>query len=136
MCSSDLICLGLQISLEFSEENDQTTLGFLPGKVCRFQLRNRDLKIPHMGWNEIEVQRRHPLLEGINDGDEFYFVHSFFPEPENPTTIFASAQYERESCCAAGLDNFFGTQFHPEKSGRVGLGLLDRFRNWDGRIAE
>ena len=82
------ICLGLQISLEFSEENDQTTLGFLPGKVCRFQLRNRDLKIPHMGWNEIEVQRRHPLLEGINDGDEFYFVHSFFPEPENPTTIW------------------------------------------------
>ena len=130
------ICLGLQISLEFSEENDQTTLGFLPGKVCRFQLSNRDLKIPHMGWNEIEVQRWHPLLEGINDGDEFYFVHSFFPEPENPTTIFASAQHEREFCCAAGLDNFFGTQFHPEKSGRVGLGLLDRFRNWDGRIAE
>ncbi|HIC35302.1 MAG TPA: imidazole glycerol phosphate synthase subunit HisH [Gammaproteobacteria bacterium] len=130
------ICLGLQISLEFSEENDQKTLGFLPGKVCRFQLRNRDLKIPHMGWNEIEVQRRHPLLEGINDGDEFYFVHSFFPEPENPTTIFASAQHEREFCCAAGLDNFFGTQFHPEKSGRVGLELLDRFRNWDGRIAE
>ena len=130
------ICLGLQISLEFSEENDQTTLGFLPGKVCRFQLSNRDLKIPHMGWNEIEVQRWHPLLEGINDGDEFYFVHSFFPEPENPTTIFASAQHEREFCCAAGLDNFFGTQFHPEKSGRVGLELLDRFRNWDGRIAE
>ena len=130
------ICLGLQISLEFSEENDQTTLGFLPGKVRRFQLRNRDLKIPHIGWNEIEVQRRHPLLEGINDGDEFYFVHSFFPEPENPNTIFASAQYEREFCCAAGLDNFFGTQFHPEKSGRMGLGLLDRFRNWDGRIAE
>ena len=130
------ICLGLQISLEFSEENDQMTLGFLPGKVCRFQLSNRDLKIPHMGWNEIEVQRWHPLLEGINDGDEFYFVHSFFPEPENPTTIFASAQHEREFCCAAGLDNFFGTQFHPEKSGRVGLGLLDRFRNWDGRIAE
>ena len=130
------ICLGLQISLEFSEEDGQTTLGFLPGKVCRFQLRNRDLKIPHMGWNEVEVQRRHPLLEGINNGDEFYFVHSFFAEPEIPTTIFASTQYEREFCCAAGLDNFFGTQFHPEKSGRVGLGLLDRFRNWDGQIAE
>jgi len=130
------ICLGLQISLEFSEEDDQTTLGFLPGKVCRFQLRNPELKIPHMGWNEIELQRRHPLLENIKDGDAFYFVHSFFPEPDNPATIFASTQYESDFCCAAGLDNFFGTQFHPEKSGRVGLGILDRFRHWDGRVAQ
>ncbi|MFP6797280.1 MAG: imidazole glycerol phosphate synthase subunit HisH [Pseudomonadales bacterium] len=130
------ICLGLQISLGFSEEDDQETLGFLPGKVCRFQLNDSDLKIPHMGWNEIEIQRRHPLLEDIKERDEFYFVHSFFPEPENPASVFASAQYEREFCCAAGSDNFFGTQFHPEKSGRVGLGLLDRFRNWDGRVVE
>ena len=130
------ICLGLQISLEFSEEDDQTTLGFLPGKVCQFQLRNPELKIPHMGWNEIELQRRHPLLENIKDGDAFYFVHSFFPEPDNPATIFASTQYESDFCCAAGLDNFFGTQFHPEKSGRVGLGILDRFRHWDGRVAQ
>ncbi|MEE3280064.1 MAG: imidazole glycerol phosphate synthase subunit HisH [Pseudomonadota bacterium] len=129
------ICLGLQISLEFSEEDDQTTLGFLPGRVCRFQLRDPELKIPHMGWNAIEVQRAHPLLENIKDGDEFYFVHSFFPEPDDAANIFALAQYERDFCCAAGLDNFFGTQFHPEKSGRVGLGILDRFRNWDGRVA-
>ena len=129
------ICLGLQISLEFSEEDDQTTLGFLPGRVCRFQLRDPELKIPHMGWNAIEVQRAHPLLEDIKDGDEFYFVHSFFPEPDDAANIFALAQYERDFCCAAGLDNFFGTQFHPEKSGRVGLGILDRFRNWDGRVA-
>ena len=129
------ICLGLQISLEFSEEDDQTTLGFLPGRVCRFQLRDPELKIPHMGWNAIEVQRAHPLLENIKDGDEFYFVHSFFPEPDDAANIFALAQYEGDFCCAAGLDNFFGTQFHPEKSGRVGLGILDRFRNWDGRVA-
>ena len=130
------ICLGLQISLEFSEEDNQTTLGFLPGNVCRFQLNRPDLKIPHMGWNEVEVRRRHPLLEGIEEGDEFYFVHSFFPKPRNPATVYALTQYEREFCCAAGLDNFFGTQFHPEKSGRVGLGLLGRFRFWDGRIAK
>ena len=130
------ICLGLQISLEFSEEDNQTTLGFLPGNVCRFQLNRPDLKIPHVGWNEVEVRRRHPLLEGIEEGDEFYFVHSFFPKPRNPATVYALTQYEREFCCAAGLDNFFGTQFHPEKSGRVGLGLLDRFRFWDGRIAK
>lgn len=130
------ICLGLQISLEFSEEDNQTTLGFLPGNVCRFQPNRPDLKIPHMGWNEVEVRRRHPLLEGIEEGDEFYFVHSFFPKPRNPATVYALTQYEREFCCAAGLDNFFGTQFHPEKSGRVGLGLLGRFRFWDGRIAK
>ena len=130
------ICLGLQISLEFSEEDNQTTLGFLPGNVCRFQLDAPDLKIPHMGWNEVEVRRRHPLLEGIEKGDEFYFVHSFFPMPRNPATVYALTQYESEFCCAAGLDNFFGTQFHPEKSGRVGLGLLGRFRLWDGRVAK
>lgn len=126
------ICLGLQISLERSEENDQTTLGIIPGEVRRFALSDPALKVPHMGWNEVRVVREHPLLEGVAPGDEFYFVHAYYPVPRHDGVVCAVADYEGDFCCALGSANYFATQFHPEKSGRVGLRLLERFARWDG----
>ncbi|MDH3641112.1 MAG: imidazole glycerol phosphate synthase subunit HisH [Gammaproteobacteria bacterium] len=126
------ICLGLQISFDRSEENDQETLGLLPGCVKRFEFQRRDLKIPHMGWNEVRVIRPHPMLAGIEPGDEFYFVHAFYPSPALADNVFAVTDYESEFASAVGKDNYFATQFHPEKSGRVGLRLLEQFACWDG----
>ena len=126
------ICLGLQISLDRSEENDQETLGLIPGEVRRFALSDPALKVPHMGWNEVRVVRDHPLLEGIAPGDEFYFVHAYYPVPRHDGVVCAVADYEGDFCCALGSGNYFATQFHPEKSGRVGLRLLERFARWDG----
>lgn len=126
------ICLGLQISLEYSEENDTRTLGIIPGRVCRFALDDPDLKIPHMGWNEVRVVQPHPVLNGIEPGDAFYFVHGYFPKPDRDSNIFAVTCYEHEFASAVGKDNYIGTQFHPEKSGRVGLRLIENFARWDG----
>ncbi len=127
------ICLGLQISFDHSEENDQSTLGLLPGRVCRFSFDQPDLKVPHMGWNEVRVVAEHPLLAGIEPGDEFYFVHGYYPKPARREQVFAVTEYEHEFASAVGEGNYFATQFHPEKSGRVGLRLLANFANWDGR---
>ncbi|XOV82169.1 MAG: imidazole glycerol phosphate synthase subunit HisH [bacterium] len=127
------ICLGLQISLDYSEENDTQTLGLIPGRVARFEFDHAQLKIPHMGWNEVRPVQAHPLLAGIEPGDEFYFVHSYYPIPEAQENVYAVADYEHEFACALGRGNYFATQFHPEKSGRVGLRLLQNFARWDGR---
>lgn len=127
------ICLGLQISFDHSEEDDQQTLGLLPGRVKRFRFDRPELKIPHMGWNEVRVSKPHPLLAGVLPGDEFYFVHGYYPEPAEEDLIFARTDYEIEFACAVGRGNYFATQFHPEKSGRVGLRLLEAFAGWDGR---
>ena len=129
------MCMGLQISFEHSEENEQDTLGLLEGQVKRFDLGDRSLKIPHMGWNEVKVVKAHPLLRDLNKGDEFYFVHAYYPVPKNPQDVFAISAYEREFSCAVGKRNFLGVQFHPEKSGRVGLALLANFLDWDGEGA-
>ena len=126
------ICLGLQISLDHSEESDTRTLGLVPGKVQRFRLTDPALKIPHMGWNAVHVQRPHPVLKDVEPGDEFYFVHAYYPSPQDGNDELATADYEGRFCCALGRRNFVATQFHPEKSGRVGLALLKRFAEWDG----
>lgn len=126
------ICLGLQISFDHSEEDDTPTLGLLPGRVRRFRFDDPSLKIPHMGWNEVRVVRPHPVLAGIEPGDEFYFVHGYYPEPAAADLVYAVTDYEVEFACAVGRDNYFATQFHPEKSGRVGLRLLEAFARWDG----
>lgn len=128
------ICLGLQISLERSEEGDTACLGLMPGRVRRFALDDPRLKVPHMGWNEVRVVQPHPVLDGIEAGDEFYFVHAYYPDPATTTAVLAVADYEREFCCALGLGNYVGVQFHTEKSGRVGLDLIARFAAWDGRF--
>lgn len=126
------ICLGLQISLDYSAENDTSTLGLIAGHVERFDFSDPDLKIPHMGWNEVRPVQPHPVLNDIEPGDEFYFVHSYFPQPEAVENVYAVADYEHQFACAVGKNNYFATQFHPEKSGRVGLRLLNNFGKWDG----
>ncbi len=128
------ICLGLQISLAHSEENNQKTLNLLPGRVRRFQFNDPALKIPHMGWNEVKIVKPHPVLARVQPADEFYFVHSYYPQPECQEDVYAESVYEQTFCCALGRNNYFATQFHPEKSGRVGLELLACFSKWDGRV--
>jgi len=128
------ICLGAQIILDSSEEGNEDCLGLVTGKTLRFRLQDRRLKIPHMGWNEVKVVRSHPLLESTREGDEFYFVHSFYPQPAEESNIYAVTNYGNDFCSALGYRNLFATQFHPEKSGRLGLQLLQRFARWDGVI--
>ncbi|MFC2069636.1 imidazole glycerol phosphate synthase subunit HisH [Chloroflexota bacterium] len=127
------ICLGAQIILDSSEEGNRKCLGLVSGKTLRFRVRDKQLKIPHMGWNEVTIVQSHPLLDGIKAGDEFYFVHSFYPQPIRKEDIYAVTEYEDDFCSALGHKNLFATQFHPEKSGRLGLRLLERFAVWDGR---
>lgn len=126
------ICVGAQLILDRSEESAIPCLGWLAGITRRFRLADPSLKIPHIGWNEVRVERAHPLLEGIRPGDEFYFVHGYYPAPEDPSQVYASTDYGGAFCCALGRDNLFATQFHPEKSGRLGLELLSRFARWEG----
>jgi glutamine amidotransferase len=128
------ICLGLQISLNFSEERDTRTLGLIEGRVLRFAFADPTLKIPHMGWNAVRKLRPHPVLEALTEGDEFYFVHAYYPQPDDPAEIYAETEYEGTFACAVGRNNYFATQFHPEKSGRVGLELLSCFARWDGSV--
>jgi glutamine amidotransferase len=128
------ICLGAQVILESSEEGDARCLGLVAGKTVRFRLDDGRLKIPHMGWNEVKVARPHPLLEGIKKGDEFYFVHSFYPRPADEKNVYGLSSHGVDFCCALGSRNLFATQFHPEKSGRLGLDLLARFTKWEGKI--
>ena len=129
------ICLGTQILFERSEDAGGTAcLGILPGAARRFVPRSRADKIPEMGWNQARIVRPHPLLAGIPDDSDFYFVHSYYPAPAEPSDVVCTTEY-----CGAPFASMVGrgslaaTQFHPEKSGRVGLRLLANFAAWDGR---
>src|SRR5688572_14702390 len=126
------ICLGAQLILERSEEGDVECLGLLPGRVRRFRPEDASLKVPHMGWNAVDAVRQHPLLMGLRPGDEFYFVHSYYPDPDSEQVVHGVADYGGRFCCALGQGNLFATQFHPEKSGPIGLEILKRFAAWDG----
>jgi imidazole glycerol-phosphate synthase subunit HisH len=128
------ICLGAQVILDSSEEGNTPCLGIIKGATVRFKLKDISLKIPHMGWNAVKVIRPHPLLEDIDKEDEFYFVHSYYPQPDKKEDIYAVSNYGGEFCCALGYKNLFAVQFHPEKSGRLGLQLLQRFAKWDGIV--
>lgn len=127
------ICLGAQLILDESEEAPSPALGFLPGKTQRFRFDDRALKVPHIGWNEVRVTQPHFLLADVRDGDEVYFVHSYYPAPSRREDVFAVSEHGGEFCCALGKDNLFATQFHPEKSGRLGLRILERFQRWEGQ---
>jgi glutamine amidotransferase len=128
------ICLGAQVVLDRSEEGDTPCLAIISGTTIRFKLQDKSLKIPHIGWNSIKASQPHPLLEGIEKDDEFYFVHSYYPQPALKENIYAVSDYGRDFCCAVGYKNLFAVQFHPEKSGRFGLQMLQRFAKWDGSI--
>ena len=125
------ICLGSQILLEHTEEGDKECLGLVPGGCERFNYTDRTLKVPHIGWNEIEITQPHPMLKNVKSGDEFYFVHSYFTRPLKEH-IVATTTYGHEFCSVITRDNLFATQFHLEKSGKKGLAILDAFRDWDG----
>lgn len=131
------ICLGTQIILDRSEEDGGTAgLGIVPGVVRLFRPPDRRDKVPHMGWNGVRQVRKHAVFAGIPDDSEFYFVHSFHPEPDGAEwtigiTDFAGIAFT--SALARG--NLVATQFHPEKSGRVGLQFLRNFAHWDGSEA-
>jgi imidazole glycerol-phosphate synthase subunit HisH len=128
------ICLGTQIILSRSEEDGGVDcLGIIPGEVVRFDLKNPALKIPHMGWNGIRVGVPHPLLEGVKESDEFYFVHSYYPRPASAADAIATSEYETVFASVIGRRNLFATQFHPEKSGPAGLAILKRFATWEGQ---
>ncbi|MBD3345600.1 MAG: imidazole glycerol phosphate synthase subunit HisH [Chitinivibrionales bacterium] len=128
------ICLGTQIILSHSDEGDTPCLGLIEGNCPRFDLKEASLKIPHMGWDGITIKKQHPLLSHVADGDEFYFVHSYYPLPSKEENVIAVCDYETVFPAAIGDKNLFATQFHPEKSGRVGLELLKNFCSWDGGI--
>ncbi|HUS78999.1 MAG TPA: imidazole glycerol phosphate synthase subunit HisH [Patescibacteria group bacterium] len=117
-------CLGMQLLFEGSEESLEKGLGLLSGEVRKFQ---GDMKIPHMGWNTITAVRDSPLLKGIPDNEYFYFVHSFYPEPEEPGDTLAVTDYGGRFTSIVERGTLYGTQFHPEKSGRAGAALLSNF---------
>ncbi|NLF86485.1 MAG: imidazole glycerol phosphate synthase subunit HisH [Lentisphaerae bacterium] len=126
------ICLGTQILFESSEEdNGVELLGLLPGRVVRFRPSDPRDKVPHMGWNQVLVARPHPLLAGIPDNSDFYFVHSFYPDPARPDDVLGTTDFAGLRFAAmVGRDNLAATQFHVEKSGPVGLQLLHNFLAW------
>jgi len=131
------ICVGLQVLLDYSEENDTPCLGIIPGKVRLFprELRDRHgerLKIPHMGWNEVVFSGEHPVFKEVPLGSEFYFVHSYYPEPSDPTHALGSSEYGITFTAAVGCRNLAAVQFHPEKSGPPGLRILRNFCRWNG----
>ena len=122
------ICIGLQMLFERGEEGDSAGLGILAGRVPRFRVNG--LKVPHMGWNEVIQERPHALWAGIADRSRFYFVHSYYPAPEDRTIVAATCVYGAPFTCAIARDNIFAIQFHPEKSQSAGLQLLSNFVRW------
>ena len=129
------ICIGLQMLFEHSAEGDIAGLGVLGGKVARFASNMHDaggnkLKVPHMGWNQVH-HAQHPLWNGIEQDARFYFVHSYYVQPQDASLVQATSQYPQSFVCAAAKDNLFAVQFHPEKSSTAGLKLLNNFILWN-----
>jgi imidazole glycerol-phosphate synthase subunit HisH len=124
------ICIGCQIILTHSEEGDSACLDLMPGQCLRFLPTEAALKVPHMGWNAVTCIQPHPILASLRPGDEFYFVHSYYPVPDEAAAIHATCEYGLTFPVAIGKDNLFAVQFHAEKSGQVGLKLLESFARW------
>jgi imidazole glycerol-phosphate synthase subunit HisH len=128
------ICVGMQLMAERGREYTVTDgMGWIRGEVCRITPGDPALKIPHMGWNTIEVHRPHPLLAGIplgSDGLHAYFVHSFHLQVADPDDLVADCDYGGPVTALVGRDNYAGTQFHPEKSQKLGLALIANFLKW------
>ena len=130
------ICLGSQIILQQSEENNTTCLGLLHGRARRFPAHllsdgGDTLKVPHMGWNRVQLIRRHPVFRDIAPDDEFYFVHSYFPSPDSGNSIIGTTDYGITFASVVGEGSLVAVQFHPEKSGAIGLTVLKNFCQWD-----
>lgn len=137
------ICLGMQVLMEFSQENQGVAaLGLIPGTVQRFPdppplaadapPDERRLKVPHMGWNRVHQSKSHPLWANVQDDSWFYFVHSYYVLPQQAQHMLGAADYGRGFAAAVADGNVAGVQFHPEKSQAAGLQLLANFVRWDG----
>ncbi|MBI3290813.1 imidazole glycerol phosphate synthase subunit HisH [Candidatus Falkowbacteria bacterium] len=128
------ICLGMQLLGSDSEEfGRHQGLGFLKAPVKEFNLEGKDLKVPHVGWNNIRLIKDHPLFSGIKQDSVFYFVHSFHLVPEDGQITAATCNYGYDFPAIVAKENIFAVQFHPEKSQTVGLKMLENFINWDGK---
>jgi imidazole glycerol-phosphate synthase subunit HisH len=134
------VCVGMQMLLTRSEEQDTPGLGLIPGEVQRFQLAGRTqpdgsrYKVPQMGWNRVRQEPHagavHPLWAGVPDEAWFYFVHSYYAAPSDPRHSAGTTEYGERFTCAVARDNIFATQFHPEKSAAQGLALYRNFLHW------
>ncbi|HEU4759313.1 MAG TPA: imidazole glycerol phosphate synthase subunit HisH [Dehalococcoidia bacterium] len=119
------VCMGQQALFDASEEGgEHPCLGVLPGRVVRLP---QGLKVPHMGWNRVRIVRPHPIFQGIDDGSYFYFVHSYYPRPDDPSIVLAETDYGVTFASVVGRENLVATQFHPEKSGAAGLRMYENF---------
>jgi glutamine amidotransferase len=122
------ICIGMQLLFEHSEEDGDTPcLGLLPGTVRRFRLSDPHLKVPHMGWNPVTWHGNDPLTVGIPDGSQFYYVHSYYCDPAPGVQVIATSDHGPRFCAGVRRGSLAAFQFHPEKSGEVGLALLKNF---------
>jgi glutamine amidotransferase len=130
------ICLGTQIILDYSEENKTECIGLVAGSTKRFPdnltSAGQVLKIPHMGWNSVKLQRSHPVFKNVSPDAEFYFVHSYYPAPSDDPAFLGTTDYGMIFCSVLVKDNLVAMQFHPEKSGRPGLQILRNFCAWRG----
>ena len=118
------VCLGLQLLLEASDEGVEPGLGVMEGRVRRLP---HGLKVPHMGWNQVELSKSHPVLDALETGAFFYFVHSYYADPEDKSLVAGTTTYGIEFCSAVAWDNVVAVQFHPEKSGGNGLRVYESF---------
>jgi glutamine amidotransferase len=131
------VCIGEQMLFDSSEEGDAACLGLLPGRVVRFQLDGQlqqdgsRFKVPQMGWNQVQQNASHPMWQDIPDNSYFYFVHSYFAQPDESAHTVGLTVYGAPFSCAVARDNIFATQFHPEKSAAIGLRLYKNFVHWN-----
>lgn len=124
------ICLGLQVLFSESDEFGKCNgLDIIKGKVIRFDLENKELKIPQMGWNQLNIINNNPLFKGIPDKSYFYFVHSYYVSPDDSSVIATTTDYGIEFTSSVWKDNIYAVQFHPEKSQTLGLRVLKNFRD-------
>jgi glutamine amidotransferase len=130
------VCVGMQMLLDHSEEQDTPGLGLIAGRVRRFRLEGRRqpdgsrYKVPQMGWNRVFQTLSHPVWAGVPDGAWFYFVHSYYAQPSDAHHVAGETEYGLRFTCAVARDNIFATQFHPEKSADHGLALYRNFLHW------
>jgi len=130
------VCVGMQMLLDHSEEQDTPGLGLIAGRVKRFQLEGQlqpdgsRYKVPQMGWNRVRQDQAHALWAGVPDESWFYFVHSYYTAPQEPAHSAGSTEYGSRFTCAVARDNIFATQFHPEKSAEQGLAIYRNFLHW------